>query len=99
MSQTLFERARALHATGQSAESIRDTLVADGFTAEDVAVILGSVGAGIQPRPDPSADTVPLTVMSRIWRSRALFGVVFLVVATFCGGVAWFFSLFFRGHH
>lgn len=99
MSQTLFERARALHATGQSAESIRDALVAEGFAAEDVVVILGSVGAGIQPRPDPSADTVPLTVMSRIARSRALLGVLFLVVATFCAGVAWFFSLFFRGHH
>lgn len=99
MSQTLFERARALHASGQSAESIRNTLVAEGFAAEDVAVILGSVGAGIQPRPDPTADTVPLTVMSRIVRSRALLGALFLVVATMCAGVVWFFSLFFRGHH
>lgn len=99
MSQTLFERARALHASGQSAETIRDTLVAEGFAAEDVAVILGSVGAGIQPRPDPMADTVPLTVMSRIAHSRALFGVVFLVVATMCAGVSWFFSLFLGGRH
>ena len=99
MSQTLFERARALHASGQSAESIRETLVAEGFAAEDVAVILGSVGAGIQPRPDPMADTVPLTVMSRIMGSRALFGVGFLIVATMCVGVSWFFSLFLGGHH
>ncbi len=99
VSQTLFERARALHATGQSAESIRDTLVADGFAAEDVAVILGSVGAGIQPRPDPSADTVPLTVMSRISRSRALFGVLFLVLATMCAALLWLFTSLFRGHH
>lgn len=99
MSQTLFERARALHASGQSAETIRDTLVAEGFAAEDVAVIVGSVGAGIQPRPDPTADTVPLTVMSRIAGSRALFGVAFLIVATMCVGVSWFFSLFLGGHH
>ncbi|MBL8938646.1 MAG: hypothetical protein JNM69_29020 [Archangium sp.] len=99
MSQTLFERARALHATGQSAESIRDTLVADGFAAEDVAVILGSVGAGIQPRPDPSADTVPLTVMSRISRSRALFGMLFLLTLSMCAALLWLFTSLFRGHH
>ncbi len=99
MSQTLFERARALHASGQSAETIRDTLVAEGFAAEDVAVIVGSVGAGIQPRPDPTADTVPLTVMGRIAGSRALFGALFLVVATMCAGVVWFFSLFLGGRH
>lgn len=99
MSQTLFERASALHATGQSAESIRSTLVAEGFAAEDVAVILGSVGAGVQPRPDPAADTVPLTVMSRISRSRGVFGVVLLLVLSMCAGVSWLFSSFFRGHH
>lgn len=99
MSQTLFERASALHATGQSAESIRATLVAEGFAAEDVAVILGSVGVGVQPRPDPSADTVPLTVMSRVARSRGLLGVMLLVVVTMCAGLSWLFSSFFRGHH
>lgn len=99
MSQTLFERARALHATGQSAESIRAMLVAEGFAAEDVAVILGSVGAGIQPRPDPSADTGPLTVMSRIWRSRALLGVLLVVVSAMGAGIWWLFSAFFGGRH
>jgi hypothetical protein len=73
--------------------------VADGFAAEDVAVIVGSVGAGIQPRPDPSADTVPLTVMNRIARSRALFGVLFLVLATMGAALLWLFTSLFRGHH
>jgi len=89
MTQTLFERARTLQASGQNAESIHATLVKEGFAAEDVVVILGSLGAGPQPRPDPTADTAPLTVVSRIARSRALFGVFLLVATTMCGGAAW----------
>lgn len=89
MTQTLFERARTLHATGQSPEAMHATLVKEGYAAEDVVVILGSLGAGPQPRPDPTADTAPLTLVSRIARSRALFGVFLLVVTTMCGGAAW----------
>ncbi len=74
-------------------------LAVEGFAAEDVAVILGSVGAGIQPRPDPSADTVPLTVMSRISRSRALLGVLLVVVSAMGAGFWWLFSAFFGGRH
>ncbi len=89
MTQTLFERARTLHAAGQSAEVMHATLVNEGYAAADVVVILGSLGAGPQPRPDPTADTAPLTVVSRIARSRVLIGLFFLAVATMCGGAVW----------
>lgn len=89
MTQTLFERAKTLHAAGQSAEVMHATLVREGYAAADVVVILGSLGAGPQPRPDPTADTAPLTVVSRIARSRVLIGLFFLTVATMCGGAAW----------
>ncbi len=89
MTQTLFERARALQASGLSAEALHATLVKEGYAAADVVVILGSLGAGPQPRPDPTADTAPLTVVSRIARSRVLVGLFFVTVATMCGGAAW----------
>lgn len=89
MTQTLFERAKTLHAAGQSAEEMHATLVKEGYAAADVVVILGSLGAGPQPRPDPTADTAPLTVVSRIARSRVLIGLFFLAVATMCGGASW----------
>ncbi|MBE2250419.1 MAG: hypothetical protein IAE78_12825 [Myxococcus sp.] len=79
MSQTLFERVRALHAAGQSAEAIEATLRAEGHSAEDITVLLGSVGAGPQPRPDPTKDTAPLTTLKRIANSKWLKGLAVLV--------------------
>lgn len=89
MTQTLFERARTLQASGLNAESLHAALVNEGYAAADVVVILGSLGAGPQPRPDPTADTAPLTVVSRIARSRVLIALGVLLVATMCGGFSW----------
>jgi len=89
MTQTLFERARTLQASGQSVESIQAALVKEGFAPADVVVILGSLGAGPQPRPDPTADTAPLTLVSRIARSRVLLGAFLVAVTTLCGGFSW----------
>jgi len=89
MTQTLFERAKTLHAAGQSAEVMHATLVREGYAAADVVVILGSLGAGPQPRPDPTADTAPLTTVARVARSRWLVGAFWLVVVSVCIGAAW----------
>jgi hypothetical protein len=46
-----------------------------------------------------SLKTVPLTVMSRISRSRALLGVLLVVVSAMGAGFWWLFSAFFGGRH
>jgi hypothetical protein len=93
MSQTLFERARALQASGHHADRIQALLVEEGHAAADVSVILGSLGEGPQPRPDPTADSAPLTLVTRVARSRITLTLFGLAFTTVFGGLVWLASL------
>lgn len=66
----LYERARKLQAEGLSTEEVSRTLLAEGARPEDVKVILGSIGMGPQPQPDPTQR--PLGLARRMIESRAL---------------------------
>ena len=70
----LYERARQLKSQGLSAAEIHRTLLSEGAREEDIKVILGSLGLGPQPHPDPTQQ--PLALARRVMESRVLrFGV------------------------
>ncbi|MBM4777561.1 MAG: hypothetical protein GQE15_07635 [Archangiaceae bacterium] len=90
----LYERARQLKSGGASSAEIRRALLAEGASEEDVQVVLGSLGDGPQPQPDPTQK--PLDLMSRVANSRGLRAVAFvmgavvvaaMVYAVWVGGV------------
>lgn len=89
MPQTLLERARTLHAAGQRAEVIEATLVGEGFARADVLVVLGALGLGPQPRPDPSGGTAPLALVTRVATSKVLVGSFAVAVMTLLGALLW----------
>ncbi len=73
----LYERAKQLQSKGLSAAEIQQALLAEGARDEDVKVILGSLGLGPQPQPDPSHQ--PLAFARRVMESRALRFTVFVL--------------------
>lgn len=76
----LYERAKQLQSKGLSAAEIQQALLAEGARPEDIKVILGSLGLGPQPHPDPTQQ--PLALAKRVMESRALrFGVFVLGAA------------------
>ena len=85
----LYERAKQLQAKRLTAEEIRATLLSEGAKPEDVQVILGSLGMGPQPQPDP---TRPLAIAKRTLESRPMRLAVFLFGTAMTGGfiyLAW----------
>lgn len=66
----LYERAKQLQSQGLSAAEIQRTLLGEGARDEDIKVILGSLGLGPQPQPDPSQR--PLTLARQVMESRGL---------------------------
>ena len=66
----LYERAKQLQSQGLSAAEIERTLLGEGARDEDIKVILGSLGLGPQPQPDPSQR--PLTLARQVMESRGL---------------------------
>lgn len=83
----LYERAKQLQAKRLSAEEIRSTLLSEGAKPEDVQVILGSLGFGPQPQPDP---TKPLAMAKRALESRPMKLLVFLFGTAMVGGLGYF---------
>ena len=76
----LYERAKQLQSQGLSAAEIHRTLLSEGAREEDIKVILGSLGLGPQPHPDPTQQ--PLALARRVMESRVLrFGVYSLGAA------------------
>ncbi|MDP1823598.1 MAG: hypothetical protein Q8L48_10155 [Archangium sp.] len=76
----LYERARQLQSKGMTAAEIHRVLLGEGAREEDIKVILGSLGLGPQPQPDPTQQ--PLALAKRIMESRGL------RLALFVGGAA-----------
>lgn len=76
----LYERAKKLQSQGLSAGEIQRTLLGEGAREEDIKVILGSLGLGPQPQPDPSQR--PLTLARQVMESRGL------RLALVAGGIA-----------
>ena len=66
----LYERAKQLQSKGLSAVEIHRALLTEGAREEDIKVILGSLGLGPQPQPDPTQQ--PLVLARRIMESRPL---------------------------
>lgn len=66
----LYERAKQLQSKGLSAAEIQRVLLGEGAREEDIKVILGSLGLGPQPHPDPTQQ--PLALARRVMESRAL---------------------------
>lgn len=85
--RVLYERAQQLKRGGASRDEIRRELLAQGANEEDVRVVLGSLGEGPQPQPDPTQK--PLALMSRVANSRGLRVVAFLVGAVALVGLVW----------
>lgn len=85
--RVLYERARQLKSGGASVEEIRRELINQGASEEDVQVVLGSLGAGPQPQPDPTQK--PLDQMSRLANSRGLRVVAFIVGAVVLAGLVY----------
>jgi hypothetical protein len=81
----LYDRARQLQGTGLSDEEVSRTLLAEGARPEDVKVILGSLGLGPQPQPDPTQR--PLQLARRLVESRALRVAVLAAGTAVLGGV------------
>lgn len=75
----LYERAKQLQSKGLSPAEIEEALLAEGARPEDIKVILGSLGLGPQPHPDPTQQ--PLALAKRVMESRALRFAVFALGA------------------
>ena len=81
----LYERAKRLKEKGLSAEEISRQLLGEGEREQDVKVVLGSLGFGPQPMPDPGQR--PLTVAKRVLESRAVRLALFGLGAAVLAGV------------
>ena len=85
----LYERARQLQSKGLSALEIRGALLSEGASPEDITVILGSLGLGPQPHPDPRQQ--PLAFAQRVMESRGLRFAVFTLGAAALGALLYVF--------
>lgn len=83
----LYERARQLKSGGASSEEIRQALMSQGASEEDIKVVLGSLAEGPQPQPDPTQK--PLALMSRVANSRGLRVVGVTVAAVGLAGIGY----------
>ncbi|MFO0601149.1 MAG: hypothetical protein U0228_37920 [Myxococcaceae bacterium] len=83
----LYERAKQLQAKGLTGAELNRALLAEGFAQADINVILGSLGVGAQPNPDPTQR--PLTVATRVLESRGARALVFSLGALVLLGAAW----------
>lgn len=81
----LYERAKQLQSKGLSAEEIQRVLLGEGANEQDIKVILGSLGLGPQPQPDPTQQ--PLALARRVMESRALRLAVFVIGAAAVAGL------------
>jgi len=90
----LYERAKQLQAKGLTGAELNRALLAEGFAQADINVILGSLGVGAQPNPDPTQR--PLTVATRVLESRGARALIFAFGAMVVGGIAWLVRTGFR---
>jgi hypothetical protein len=81
----LYERAKKLQSQGLSASEIHRTLLSEGAREEDIKVILGSLGLGPQPHPDPTQQ--PLALARRVMESRVLRFAVYSLGAATIGAI------------
>ncbi len=70
-----YERARQLEAQGRSPEEIRATLLREGASEDDVAVVLGSLGK--LANPQTTVVPGPLDTVGRVAKSRVTLTLVF----------------------
>mgnify|MGYP001572426944 CR=1 FL=1 len=85
----LYERAKQLQSKGLSAEEIQRVLLGEGASEQDIKVILGSLGLGPQPHPDPTQQ--PLALARRVMESRGLRLAVSVIGAAAVAGLLYVF--------
>jgi len=87
---SLFDRAKALEAMGHRPDAIRASLEKEGVDPRDVAIVLGSMGAGPQPLPDPASGTGALP------REGGVDKVLLWIALLGIGGLIWVIALIAR---
>ena len=85
----LYERAKEVLSKGLSAEDIQRVLLGEGASEQDIKVILGSLGLGPQPHPDPTQQ--PLALARRVMESRGLRLAVSVIGAAAVAGLLYVF--------
>jgi hypothetical protein len=89
---TLYERVKSLQARGFDAAAIRTSLEKEGVPRADIDLVLGAGMAA-----DLATMTKPLTFLSRLTKSRAVFALLLIVGLSLTGAVTWFIGLLFGG--